>query len=371
VRQGYRAGGRAPIGYRLNRLETGAIRDGQPVTKSQLVPTEQAHQVARYLKLRAAGHSRAYAKSESGLTLVDTTLIGIEWNALTYAGHTVWNVRNEFHRGGILQHTKKGGYKGKTKRRPRSEWVINHDTHDALITTEEAETLLAQLEDSPMAKARRTPATYLLTGVLKTPANDSWYGDSRRFYRTKPSKGGKHRRVDLISLENAVVNQLVQDLNSTAFVKRLMEEARKQTNDAQSDRAQPLRVEADNLSTQISRAMDIALQMSDPAPALRKVEEIEARRKSVLEEISRQEAETNSSTSLASITEAEVSRILKDTTQNIKKMGREALKDSLMGLVDRINLDPDTLDCAIHYRIAVGCGNKVASPRGVEPLSPP
>ncbi|MEJ2399698.1 MAG: hypothetical protein P8Z67_16165, partial [Gammaproteobacteria bacterium] len=171
-----------------------------------------------HLKLRAAGHSRAYAKSESGLTLVDTTLIGIEWNALTYAGHTVWNVRNEFHRGGILQHTKKGGYKGKTKRRPRSEWVINHDTHDALITTEEAETLLAQLEDSPMAKARRTPATYLLTGVLKTPANDSWYGDSRRFYRTKPSKGGKHRRVDLISLENAVVNQLVQDLNSTAFV---------------------------------------------------------------------------------------------------------------------------------------------------------
>jgi hypothetical protein len=30
VRRGHRAGGRAPIGYRLERIETGAIRDGAP-----------------------------------------------------------------------------------------------------------------------------------------------------------------------------------------------------------------------------------------------------------------------------------------------------------------------------------------------------
>lgn len=33
VRQGWRAGGRAPRGYRLQHEETGAIRDGAPVTK--------------------------------------------------------------------------------------------------------------------------------------------------------------------------------------------------------------------------------------------------------------------------------------------------------------------------------------------------
>lgn len=38
VRQGYRAGGRAPRGYRLQSIETGAIRDGAPVTKTKLVP---------------------------------------------------------------------------------------------------------------------------------------------------------------------------------------------------------------------------------------------------------------------------------------------------------------------------------------------
>lgn len=36
----------------------------------------------------------------------------MEWNALTYAGHTVWNVRNE---------VGSDGYKGGVKRRPRTE----------------------------------------------------------------------------------------------------------------------------------------------------------------------------------------------------------------------------------------------------------
>lgn len=36
VKQGWRAGGRAPRGYRLQHEETGAIRDGAPVTKSKL-----------------------------------------------------------------------------------------------------------------------------------------------------------------------------------------------------------------------------------------------------------------------------------------------------------------------------------------------
>jgi hypothetical protein len=36
VRKGYRAGGRAPLGYRLEQVSTGAIRDGQPVLKSRL-----------------------------------------------------------------------------------------------------------------------------------------------------------------------------------------------------------------------------------------------------------------------------------------------------------------------------------------------
>ncbi len=49
----------------------------------------------------------------------------MEWNALTYSGNTVWNVRNE--------KSPDGGYIGGEKRKPRSEWMIQENTHEALI----------------------------------------------------------------------------------------------------------------------------------------------------------------------------------------------------------------------------------------------
>src|SRR6266704_2012415 len=42
VRQGFRAGGRAPRGYRLATIETGAIREGAAVTKTKLEPNDDA-----------------------------------------------------------------------------------------------------------------------------------------------------------------------------------------------------------------------------------------------------------------------------------------------------------------------------------------
>lgn len=36
VRAGFRAGGRAPYCYRLVSIDTGSIRDGEPVTKTRL-----------------------------------------------------------------------------------------------------------------------------------------------------------------------------------------------------------------------------------------------------------------------------------------------------------------------------------------------
>jgi site-specific DNA recombinase len=61
VRRGHRAGGRAPIGYRLERQATGAMRDGAAVTKSKLAPSDHAPAIAAYLKARAAGEARAGA----------------------------------------------------------------------------------------------------------------------------------------------------------------------------------------------------------------------------------------------------------------------------------------------------------------------
>jgi hypothetical protein len=67
VRQGFRAGGRAPKGYELEYVETGAIRDGQPVTKSRLKPSSDARWVAKYLRLRADGKSRSLVRRQIGI----------------------------------------------------------------------------------------------------------------------------------------------------------------------------------------------------------------------------------------------------------------------------------------------------------------
>ncbi len=50
-------------------------------------------------------------------------------------------------------------------------------------------------------------------------------------------------------------------------------------------------------------------------------------------------------------------------------LGREALKEQLHSIVDRIILDHKTFNNRIDYLVAMR--DQVASPRGVEPLSPP
>lgn len=118
VRQGFRAGGVAPLGYRLEHLPTGTFRDGQPVLRSRLVPDDNAPMMTLYLQARAQGKPRGLAIQISGIdrkSLNDT-----EWRALVYAGHTVWGQAAE--RG-------PDGYVGGSKYRPRAEWQITRDTH--------------------------------------------------------------------------------------------------------------------------------------------------------------------------------------------------------------------------------------------------
>jgi len=150
VRQGYRAGGRAPRGYRLISVATGAVRDGARVTKSKLEPNEDSPKVAQYLQLRAEGIGRGSLIRRLKLPWPETSLNGMEWNALTYAGHTVWNVHNE---------VGSDGYKGGVKRRPRGEWVIQRNTHDALISDAIAEALLVQLDKADHQPARTIALT--------------------------------------------------------------------------------------------------------------------------------------------------------------------------------------------------------------------
>ena len=362
VKQGYRAGGRAPRGYRLKQVATGAVRDGLPVTKTVLEPSQEAAMVARYLKARAAGRSRKAVMAELALTSSETSLIGMEWNALTYAGHTVWNVHNEFTAG--------EGYRGGRKRRPRSEWLIQRDTHEALIAEKEAEAILSQLGNSKHAERRRTPASYLLSGLLQTPSGAAWYGDGQKRYRTKPASGpGRYIAKELV--EDAVMGKVLEDMQSQSFISQLTSEAKRYAAAQPKDPAQRVKEQLKDINRNLSRTMEFACALSDPAPALRKVEELEQQRKQLADEIARLEKEQGLTTRLAAITEPAVKQLLRGVVQEMRAMQREALKDMLASLTEKIVLDPLTLQCQIHYRIGIEGRNKLASPRGCQPRLPP
>jgi hypothetical protein len=64
-------------------------------------------------------------------------------------------------------------------------------------------------------------------------------------------------------------------------------------------------------------------------------------------------------------------RFLRGIAENIESLSREALKDFLANVIGQVTLDPATHECQIKYRIGINLGDKVASPRGVEPLLPP
>ena len=339
VRQGYRAGGRAPRGYRLHHINTGAMREGQPVQKSVLVPTEEAPMIARYLKARAQGQRQSTI--DIGLQISQSTLVGMEWNALTYAGHTVWNVRNEFD----------NGYRTGTKRKPRSEWVIQKNTHTPLITDAEAEAILAQLESRNYT--RESPN--LLTGLLKTPDGEPWHANTG-YYR--PKKGAKGRWIKAKEIEAAIIDRVKADLASDLFVKALMTDAREKAAQVGPDPADPLRSQVADLNRRISKAMDVSMALADPGPALRKIDELETKRKNLSVEIARLERERASAEAFKHITEKDVRTLVAEFSANMESTN---IKDLLSSLIDSIVLDPANLNCQIHYRVS--CRDSVASPR--------
>jgi site-specific DNA recombinase len=366
IHQGYRAGGRAPRGYALRPIETGAIRDGSPVTKSVLVPSEDAPLVSRYLKARASGDPRTKVIRELGIPWNASSLVDLEWNALTYAGHTVWNVRNE--------KDPAGGYKGKTKRKPRNEWVIKENTHPALITTDEANRLIGALESGlhgkAVSEAKAGNSSYLLTGLLRAPDGREWIGDGKRHYRLKAVGEVAGRWLRMADVDAAVTARLIQDIHSPTFVRALTAEARR-ANAIQEDPSKELRQQIHGINAQINKAGDLALQLDDPAPMLKKINELEARRKLLQDEIERTEQDYQAQRMLSQVTEGMVRKVLKTIANNFEVLPRERWKGLIRGLVEKIELDPGSLGCQILYRIAVEDRPTMASPRGVEPLSSP
>ena len=372
VRAGFRAGGQAPAGYRLAKIETGAVREGAPVTKSRLeLDPDAATSVGRYLNERAAGKPRREAKRLAGgviATMADTSLIGMEWNAMTYAGHLTWNVHAE--RSG-------GRYVGGKKRRPRSEWLIQRDAHPALIDDHQCEALLGRLEKRVSARAVGEPETRaresgaLLGGLLYAPDGSKWWAEADRYRWQR--KGGGSRSIPRAAVEDPLLDRVFADIGSADFARQLVDSTRRSLSETMDPReVRRLRASVEDLATRIARTLELAAQLESPAPALRKVDELERERVAAIAALDAAVAAAAAAAVIASITPDDVARVFAQLTADAKDNARSELRASVLSIVDRIELDPETLSAAVYYRIeAPMSGVKLASPRGFEPRCPP
>lgn len=354
VKQGWRAGGRAPRGYKLQYEETGAIRDGMPVTKSKLTPAEDALQVRAYLQHRAKGIQRSRAMELAGVCWPSSSLVEIERNALAYAGHTVWNKTAE---------RQDGGYVGGEKWRPRSEWVIQKATHDPLISEAEAETILAALEVKKRGGGAPARRTYLLTGLLVSPDGQAWSGDSGTY---RLGKGG---RIQADAVEKAVIDQIKADLQSdkmaadlAAYYQKLAKESDKGREDVGA-----IKRRISEIDKKTARLADLMSETTAAAALLRQIETLETEREKLTAEIETAESDRAMLKVFRELKPADVKRIMAATLANMNQDNATLFIDALRSGVEKIELSAESFEAVIHYRFAapvIKTGELLASPRG-------
>lgn len=360
VRQGWRAGGRAPRGYSLEYHATGAVRDGAPVLKSTLVEDETTSgEVRAYLLLRAQGISRGVAIARLGLQWPPSSTHSMDWQALTYAGHTVWNMHAERESGKSV---------GGEKRRPRADWVIKRDTHKALISDAEAEAILAQQERAQQGRrVRDTPL--LLTGLLVAPDNTSWHSDGCGHYRL-----GKGKKISATRLEQVVLEVVSASLCSDEAVRHMQRAIAGAAGGEPVDGRMLAGLEKRiaTLTAQIGKTVDLAAQMDDPAPILRRVKDLEHQRSQLVDELNLKLAAQGQQRAAVVVDESQIRAALRRIVLKITECAadddrRPAARQALAQAVERIELDPVSLTARVHF--AVHTGDNLASPRGPE-LSP-
>lgn len=362
VHAGFRAGGQAPTGYRLQRIETGTVRDGAAVVKTRLeLDQDTADSVGRYLAARAEGMPRKRAKRAAGGAIErmpDNSLIGIEWNALTYAGHTVWRVAAE---------RTADGYVGGSKRRPRSEWLIHRDTHPAMIDDAQAEAILTRLErraadrrgNAGVTLARESGA--LLGGLLYAPDGRKWWSESDRYRFGR--KGEPQRSITRRAIEDPVMRLVLQDLASPEFADRLLSGTRRAI-EASTDPGELRRARdrVARLQGQVDRMLELAAGLEDPSPALRRVDMIERERADAAVALESAEAAAAAQRAIERVSAADVAAALGTIAERAQDADRHGLRAAILCVVDRVTLDPVSLTASIEYRIDAS-GVEMASPR--------
>jgi len=385
IRNGYRAGGQAPYGYKIKEITIGEHRNGDTITKTKLTPdSETAPYATEYFERRARHdprrriledfHTRGIPTPSGSTRWAVSTAKSMEDNIETYQGHTVFNRHNER----LKKNGKPDGYKGGKKWRPHDEWVINKNTHEPLITEKDAIIIKNNkekgLRDSPYDKK-----TYPLTGVLKCGVcNANFTGDSGYYRCNSKSKIG-HRCINggisQVLIEGALSALLsgvvLKYRNLDRVIKKINEQCQPDDTSIVPDLKKQFQKNAIQRKKLIKLHLADAIDIEDLKVELMALK----KQKTGLKEAIKEALTANQA---IDISKEEIKGIIENLSEEIKHASPEILRMVFNNLFQEIKISPKTKKSKhpwSRWLLLKGIsipftGVKVASPRGFEPLSP-
>ena len=120
----------------------------------------------------------------------------------------------------------------------------------------------------------------------------------------------------------------------------------------------------------MSKMIKMASDWRIRPPDLREADKLERARNALLSNICRLEDEYTAASMLESISEAKIEQFLRGNAENRGSLSRETFKEFLSNVTDQAIPAPATHACRIDYGMVINLADKMASPRGFEPLLP-
>ena len=396
TQKGFNGGGRPPYGYKRVMVDDpdGKLdKDGQTVTYSSFaVDEDKADLVRRIFQEYASGMSYkkiAHQLNDEGIpsarggTWAQSGIREMLYNE-TYLGHRIWNRnrRNKKVRRGV-----------KTPK-PREEWIIKENAHEAIICPElwqAVEDRRGQIKAFIEAGRGNGPAyrsNYLLTGLLKCAEcggnmhgmRKSIKGKEWMYYRcsTHNNRGksvcSNSRSVRMDIVESRVLRVLTEKLLDPKAVERLVADVRAQVEAEPQSSPQ----EAKRLKAGISKADKELTNLTTAIKAGGPIEQLVGELKAVQERKTYFEAQLNElagakQEDMPHVTIEEIIEAITDLKATLEFVTPEERKDVLLENINSVEvpqkgdalLEPNPEGILSH--LLPFC---LVTPRGVEPPLP-
>lgn len=304
--------------------------------------------------------ARTALQQKLSLTLSQSTLAYIDQSALTYAGHTVWNRSNE-RITSIEEGRRRCQYVTGKKLSPEHEWVVKRDTHEPLISNEEAEAILKHCQQRRASQTRHRRSVYMLGSILECGCGARMEGNSG-FYCCSKSCG--MRGIKRETLDQAVLSAVIDKLVNLTMLVELRKQVQKECQN-QARNLNSTQAHAENQLREIEKEMRELSSLISKArhqrPILERMDSLEDERL----RLEAQQKEYQPQKIERDLSDDALARFIKDFKSNLEQGDVERKKAMIRSVIGKAVLNNGILH--LHPAIESITGVKMASPRSFLP----